>query len=100
MKRAMPLSITWARTLSRKPASSPNRFTNADVIEMSRAGVPESTILLAIEKTPVKFDVSAEGILALHTAGIGAGAQPDAPCGNSAEARVAPRLVSLRARFQ
>ena len=37
---------------------------------MSRAGVPESTIILAIQKTPVKFDVSAEGILALHAAGI------------------------------
>ena len=56
--------------LSRKPAKPPKPLTNADVIEMSRAGVPESTIILAIQKTPVKFDVSAEGILALHAAGI------------------------------
>jgi len=53
------------------PAQTGKRLlTNADVIEMSRAGVPESTILLAIITTPVKFDVSAEGILALHAAGI------------------------------
>jgi len=45
-------------------------LTNADVIELSRAGVPESTILLAILTKPVKFDVSTEGILALHAAGI------------------------------
>ncbi|HXC97637.1 MAG TPA: hypothetical protein VNU92_18190 [Edaphobacter sp.] len=32
--------------------------------------VPESTIILAIQKTPAKFDVSAEGILALHAADI------------------------------
>ena len=45
-------------------------LTNADVIEMAHAGVPESTILLAIESRPVKFDVSADGLLALHAAGI------------------------------
>lgn len=35
-----------------------------------RVAVPESTIILAIQKTPVKFDVSAGGIPALHAAGI------------------------------
>jgi beta-lactamase regulating signal transducer with metallopeptidase domain len=53
-------------------AEAPNKqpLTNADIIDMSRAGVPESTILLAIQNTSVKFDVSAQGILALHAAGI------------------------------
>jgi hypothetical protein len=35
----------------------PKPITNADVIAMSRTGVPESTILLAIQNTPGKFDV-------------------------------------------
>jgi hypothetical protein len=51
-------------------AQTSKPLTNADVIEMSRSGVPESTIILAIRNTPVKFDVSAEGILALHAAGV------------------------------
>jgi hypothetical protein len=37
----------------------PKPLTNDDVLEMSRAGVPESTILLAIQKTPVKFATGA-----------------------------------------
>lgn len=34
------------------------------------AGAPQSTIILAIQNTSVKFDVSAEGILALHAGGV------------------------------
>jgi hypothetical protein len=67
MKRAMPL-LFLALTAFAQTSKQP--LTNADVIEMLRASVPESTIILAIQKTPVKFDVSAEGIIALHAAGI------------------------------
>jgi hypothetical protein len=48
----------------------PQPLTNADVITMVRTGATESSIILAIQKTPAKFDVSAEGILALHDAGV------------------------------
>jgi len=68
MKRAMPPLLFLALAAFAQTSKQP--LTNADVLEMSRAGVPESTIILAIQKTPVKFDVSAEGILALHAAGI------------------------------
>jgi len=69
MKRAMPL-LFLALTAFAQSCKQPKPLTNIDVIELSRAGVPESTILLAIQNTPGKFDVSAEGILALHAAGI------------------------------
>jgi hypothetical protein len=69
MKRVMPL-LLLALTAFGQTGKQPKPLTNADVIEMSRAGVPESTILLSIQTTPVKFDVSAEGILALHAGGI------------------------------
>jgi hypothetical protein len=69
MKRALPL-LLLALTAFAQTGNQPKPLTNADVIEMSRAGVPESTIILAIQKTPAKFDVSAEGILALHAGGI------------------------------
>jgi hypothetical protein len=72
MKRAMPLLplLLLALAAFAQTGKQPKPLTNDDVVEMSRAGVPESTIILAIEKTPVKFDVSAEGILALQAAGI------------------------------
>jgi hypothetical protein len=69
MKRALPLLFLGLAAFA-QTGQQPKPLTNADVIEMSRAGVPESTIILAIQKTPVKFDVSVEGILALHAAGI------------------------------
>ena len=69
MKRALPLLFLGLAAFA-QTGQQPKPLTNADVIEMSRAGVPESTIILAIQNTPAKFDVSAEGIIALHAAGI------------------------------
>ena len=69
MKRIMPL-LFLALAAFAQTGKQPKPLTNADVLEMSRAGVAESTILLAIQNTPAKFDVSSEGILALHAAGI------------------------------
>jgi len=69
MKRTMPL-LFLALAAFAQTGKQPRPLTNADVTEMSRAGVPESTIILAIQNSPAKFDVSAEGILALHAAGI------------------------------
>src|ERR1700728_3125780 len=69
MKRAMPLLFLGLAAFA-QTGKPPKPLTNADVLEMSRAGVAESTIILAIQNTPTRFDVSAEGILALHAAGI------------------------------
>ena len=69
MKRAMPL-LLLALTAFAQTGRQPKPLTNADVLEMTHSGVPESTIILAIQNTPVNFDVSADGILALHAAGI------------------------------
>jgi len=69
MKRALPL-LFLALAAFAQTGKQPKTLTNADVIEMSGASVPESSIILAIQNTPVKFDVSAEGIRALHAAGI------------------------------
>lgn len=45
-------------------------FTNNDIIDMTRAGVPESTILASIEASAAQFDVSTSGLIALHAAGV------------------------------
>jgi hypothetical protein len=69
MKRGM-LLLFVALAAFAQTGKQPKPLTNADVVEMWRAGVSESTIILAIQKTPVRFDVSREGIMALHAAGI------------------------------
>jgi hypothetical protein len=51
-----------------KTASAP--LTNSDIIEMSRAGVPPSTILATIESGKSEFDVSPAGLISLHAAGV------------------------------
>jgi hypothetical protein len=45
-------------------------LTNDDIIQMSRAGVPQSTIVASIESSSVKFDVTPAALIALHEAGV------------------------------
>ena len=72
MKRSAPLLalLLLAVAAFAQTGNQPKPLTNADVLDMSQAGVPESTIILAIQNRPAKFDVSADGIVALHAAGI------------------------------
>ena len=44
--------------------------TNADVIAMVKAGLPENTIILAIQKGPSDFDTSAQTLIQLKDQGI------------------------------
>ena len=50
--------------------SNPQEITNSDVIQMTKAGIADDTIILAIKRGPVKFDVSAQGLIALKSAGV------------------------------
>src|SRR5271165_2905716 len=45
-------------------------LSNADIIDMSREGVPQSVIISSIQSLPVKFDVSPSGLVALHAGGV------------------------------
>lgn len=45
--------------------------TNADVIKMVQAGIPETAIIASIRSGPVNFDLSANALIALHHAGVG-----------------------------
>jgi hypothetical protein len=44
-------------------------LTNQDVIKMVKAGLPENTIVLAIQKGPNQFDTSPDALIALKEAG-------------------------------
>lgn len=45
-------------------------LTNSDVIEMTKAGLPENTIILAIQKGPTDFDTSPQTLIQLKNQGV------------------------------
>jgi len=48
----------------------PRQLTNADVINMVKAGVPQSAIITSIQSTPTQFDLSPSGLGAFRRAGV------------------------------
>ena len=50
--------------------AAPAEITNSDVISMTKAGIGEQTIILAIQRGPVKFDTSPQALIALKGAGV------------------------------
>jgi hypothetical protein len=45
-------------------------LTNSDIVDMVKAGLPESTIVAAMRAQPTNFDVTPQALIALNTAGI------------------------------
>ncbi len=56
---------TWATAQQSKKV-----LTNADVVSMVKAGLAESTIILAIQHSPNSFDTSPQALIELKTKGI------------------------------
>jgi len=50
--------------------AAPAAITNSDVISMTKAGIGEQTIILAIQRGPVKFDTSPQALIAMKTGGV------------------------------
>jgi len=50
--------------------AAPTEITNSDVVSMTKAGIGEQTIILAIQRGPVKFDTTPQALIALKTAGV------------------------------
>lgn len=48
----------------------PAQITNSDVINMTKAGIGEQTVVLAIQRGPVKFDTSPQALIQLKGAGV------------------------------
>lgn len=79
-------------------AFSASAMKNEDVIKMTKVGLAESTIIVAIEKEPAEYDTSVDGLIELKKAGVsdaviqkmvaaGKGAsQPAAPAASAAPA--------------
>lgn len=59
-------------------------MTNADLVKLVQAGVPESAIIASIRSSASAFDLSSDGIVALHKAGVTQGELEAAIAANSA----------------
>ena len=66
-----------------QPAQQP-AMTNADLVKLVQAGVPESAIIASIHGSVPAFDLSADGLVALHKAGVTQGELEAAIAANSA----------------
>lgn len=49
---------------------SPKPLSNADVIKMVKNGLPESVIISSIRSSASRFDLSPNGLISLHKAGV------------------------------
>ena len=65
----LSLGQTTHKTTTHK-STGPQPLTNQGVITMVKGGVPESTVITAIQTQKSKFDISPEGLVALHKAGV------------------------------
>src|SRR3954452_20916695 len=80
-----------------QPARQPS-MTNADLVKLVQAGVPESAIIASIHSSAPAYDLSSDGIVALHKAGVTQGELEAAIAANSvtlpapAAAAAAPAL--------
>ena len=50
--------------------TGPTEITDSDVINMTKAGIGEQTIILAIQRGPVKFDTSPQSLITLKASGV------------------------------
>lgn len=48
-------------------------LTNSDIVEMTKAGLPENTVILAIEKSSSQFDTSPQALIQLKNHGVSSG---------------------------
>ena len=92
------LASGLAPTLPAQGTQKP--LTNADVIKMVKAGVPESVVVSSIKSSPTRFDLSPDALIALHGAGL-TQAEMDAVMAtakknSSSEPGTAPSATALR----
>lgn len=70
--RFLPMVLTLAAVASLPvvQAQQQHPMNNADLIKLVQAGVPESAIIASIRSSASAFDLSSDGLIALHKAGV------------------------------
>lgn len=90
------ISVLLFSVVSAVSQSKP--FTNADILQMTKAGFDEQTIIKAVESAQPGFDTSVEALVALKNAGVSEkviGAMLDASKPRLAPEPVPPSYVNL-----
>src|SRR5689334_13543335 len=64
------LILSAAAPASARQAAPQPKMTNADLVKLVQAGVPESAIIASIHSSAPAFDLSSDGLVALHKAGV------------------------------
>jgi hypothetical protein len=80
----MVLNLAAASPASALQTRQQPTMTNADLVKLVQAGVPESAIIASIHSSAPAFDLSSDGIVALHKAGVTQGELEAAIAANSA----------------
>ena len=70
MNRILCFAFTAAVCLSLCAQNGSKPITNNDVVAMTKAGLKDQTIILAIEQGPTQFDTSPKALIELKTAGV------------------------------
>lgn len=70
LKIAGTLTLIGLMTASLIAQQAQKPLTNLDVIKMVKGGLPESVVVSTIQSRPAKFDISPDGLIALHKAGV------------------------------
>src|ERR1700742_570116 len=78
------LNLAGMAPASALQARQPPTMTNADLVKLVQAGVPESAIIASIHSSTPAFDLSSDGLVALHKAGVTQGELEAAIAANSA----------------
>src|SRR5207302_856609 len=69
----LTLAVFGAATIGRSVSAQARKpLVNADVVEMVKNELPESTIVAAIQANPINFDISPAALIALKSAGVSA----------------------------
>jgi hypothetical protein len=68
--RQIPFRIVLLVLFGLAWAQEKKALTNEDVVKMVKAGLPESTIALAIQQSEPRFDTSASGLVGLKERGV------------------------------
>ena len=66
----MVLTVAAAAPARALQAQQQPTMTNADLVKLVQAGVPESAIIASIHSSAPAFDLSSDGLVALHKAGV------------------------------
>jgi hypothetical protein len=97
--RFLPVVLTLAAVSSPGlMAQQQHPMNNTDLVKLVQAGVPESAIIASIRSSAPAFDLSSDGLIALHKAGVTQGELEAAiAANNSAHPSPAPNAAPAAA---